>query len=54
MFSYFEPNSLNNSFGKIAFQILAKIEWRKIKIGYLAAVLKRYKIFIFSPELSFL
>ena len=34
--------SLKNSFGKVVFQI-----WREMKIGYLAAILKRYKYFIF-------
>ena len=39
--------SLKNSFGKVVFQILAKIEiWREMKIGYLAAILKWYKYFI--------
>ena len=36
---------LKNSFGKVVFQILAKTKWREIKIGYLAAILKRYNIF---------
>ena len=46
MFSYFEPNFIENSFGKVFFQIFAKIEMtQKIKIGYLAAILKRYNIF---------
>ena len=36
--------SLKNSFGKVVFQILAEIE---MTIGYLAAILKRYKYFIF-------
>ena len=31
----------------MVFQILAKIEWREIKIGYLAVILKRYNIFNF-------
>ena len=31
MFSYFEPNSLKNSFGKVVFQILAKIEMMRNK-----------------------
>ena len=40
--------SSKNSFGKVVFQILAKIEMRReMKIGYLAAILKRYKYFIF-------
>ena len=39
--------SLKNSFGKVVFQILAKIEMMQIKIGYLAAILKRYNISIF-------
>ena len=29
------------------FQNLAKIKWREIKIGYLAAILKRYNILTF-------
>ena len=36
--------SLKNSFGKVVFQILAEIE---MKIGYLVAILKQYKYFIF-------
>ena len=40
--------SLKNSFGKVAFQIFAEIE---MKIGYLAAILKWYKYFIFFPEI---
>ena len=32
--------SLKNSFGKVVFQILAKLKWREMKIGYLAAILK--------------
>ena len=37
--------SFKNSFGKVVFQILAKIE---TKIGYLAAILKRYNnLFIY-------
>ena len=44
----FSQISLKNSFGKgFFFQILAEIERREIKIGYLAAILKRYNIFIF-------
>ena len=40
--------SLKNSFGKVVFQILAKIEMTsERKIGYLAAILKRYNIFNF-------
>ena len=39
--------SLKNSFGKVIFQILAEIEIREMKIGYLSAILKRYKYFIF-------
>ena len=42
--------SLKNSFGKVVFQIFAKIEMtHEMKIGYLAAILKRYKKFIFFP-----
>ena len=36
--------SLKNSFGKMLFQIFAEIE---MQIGYLAAILKRSKYFIF-------
>ena len=43
--------SLKNSFGKVVFQILLKSKWREMKIGYLAAILKRYKYFIFFPEI---
>ena len=43
--------SLKNSFGKAVFQILAEIEMREMKIGYLAAIVKRYKYFIFFPEI---
>ena len=39
--------SLKNSFGKVVFQISAKIEMTRNKIGYLAAILKRYNIFNF-------
>ena len=42
MFSYFEPSG---------FQILSKIEMMRNKMGYLAAILKRYNILIFFPEL---
>ena len=31
MFSYFEPISLKNSFGKVVFQILAKVEMSRNK-----------------------
>ena len=31
MFSYFEPNFIENSFGKVVFQILAKIEMTQKK-----------------------
>ena len=39
--------SLKNSFEVVVFQILAKIEMTQNKIGYLAAILKRYNIFKF-------
>ena len=42
-------NSLKNSFGKVVFQILAEIKMTRMKIGYLAAILKWYKYFIFFP-----
>ena len=48
MLSYFKKNLLKNSFGKVVFQILAKIEMSEIKIGYLAAILKQYIFFFFS------
>ena len=41
-------NSLKNSFGKVVFQILAKIEMTRNKIDYLSAILKQYNILIFS------
>ena len=48
MFSYFEPNFIENSFGKVFFsKFWPKSKWREIKICYLAAILKRYSIFIF-------
>ena len=31
MFSYFEPNFIKNSFGKVVFQILAKIKMTRNK-----------------------
>ena len=34
---------MKNSFGKVVFQIFAKIERREMKIGYLAAILNLYK-----------
>ena len=47
--------SLKNSFGKEVFQILAKIKMTELKIGYLAAILKRYNIFeIFLQNCNFL
>ena len=39
--------SLKNFFGKVVFKFLPKSKWREKKIGYLAAILKRYKYFIF-------
>ena len=36
----------------MVFQILAKTKWREIEIGYLGAILKRYKIL--KWELRFL
>ena len=35
-------NSLKDSFGEEVFQILTKIKMTQNKIGYLAAILKRY------------
>ena len=46
MFSYFEPN-WKIPFGKLFFKFWPKSKWRETKIGYLAAILKRYNIFIF-------
>ena len=55
MFSYFEPNFIENSFGKVTFQIFIqnqiKMTWNN-KIGYLAAILKRYNISFF-PRIMF-
>ena len=47
MFSYFEQHLIENSFGKVLFKFWPKSKWREIKIGYLAAILKRYNILIF-------
>ena len=42
MFSYFEPNFIEKFLWESCFfQILAKIEMARNKIGYLAAILKR-------------
>ena len=38
----------------MVFQILAKIEWRETKIGYLAAILKRYNILKFFSRILIL
>ena len=45
--------SLKNSFGKVVFQILAKIEMTRKKICYLATILKRYNISIFFCSCDF-
>ena len=39
--------SLKNFFGKVVFQNLTKIKMTRNKIGYLAAILKRYNIHFF-------
>ena len=39
--------SLKNSYGKWFFKFWPKWKWCEIKIGYLAAILKRYNIFNF-------
>ena len=36
--------------GKAVFKFWPKSKWREMKIGYLAAILKWYKYFIFCPE----
>ena len=46
MFSYFEPNFIEKFLWESGFPNFGqKSKWREIKIGYLAAILKRYKIF---------
>ena len=40
----------NIPLGKWFFKFLSKLKWHKIKIGYLAAILKRYNIYLFFPE----
>ena len=48
MFSYIEPNFIEKiPLGKWFFKFWPKSKWREIKIGYLAAILKRYNIFFF-------
>ena len=55
MFSYFEPNFIEKFLWESGFSNWAKIEMREIKIGYLAAILKRYNIFkIFLQNCDFL
>ena len=44
---YFEPNFIEKFLWESAFKFWPNLKWRKIKIGYLAAILKRYNIFIF-------
>ena len=54
MFSYFEPNFIEKFLWKSGFANFGKNRNdAKIKIGYLAAILKRYNIFIFFSELWF-
>ena len=49
MFSYFEPNFIEKFFWESVFffKFWPKSKWRETKIGYLAAILRRYNIFIF-------
>ena len=56
MFSYFEPNFIEKFLWESGFSNFGQNwnDWREIKIGYLAAILKRCNILIFSPELWFL
>ena len=46
MFSYFKPNFIKKFLWKSGFSNVGQNrKWREIKIGYLAAILKRYNIF---------
>ena len=59
MFFYFEPNFIEKFLWESVFYLFLflfllyflkfwpKSKWREIKIGYLAAILKRYNIFFF-------
>ena len=48
MFSYFEPNFIEKFLWEsVFFKFWPKSKSREIKIGYLAAILKRYNIFNF-------
>ena len=52
MIFYFEPNFIKkNPLGKWFFKFWPKSKWREIKIGYFAAILKRYNIFKFFSEI---
>ena len=55
MFSYSEPNFIEQFFLESVFSNFGQNQkWREIKIGYLAAILKRYNIFIFFQNCDFL
>ena len=56
MFSYFEPISLKNSFGKVVFQILAKIELTRNKnrlFGHHFETLEHFLTFFFCRNVIF-
>ena len=55
IFSFFEPNFIEKFLWEsVFFKIWPKWKWREIKIGYLAAILKRYNIsIVFVAELWF-
>ena len=50
MFSYFEPNFIEKSFGKVVFQILAKIEMTRNKnklFGHHFETVQHFQFFFF-------
>ena len=51
--SYFEPNCIGKFLFKVDFQVFAKSKWRKITIGYLAAIVKQCNI-LFNFSLVYL
>ena len=54
MFSYFEPNFIENSFGKGVFQILTKIETTQNRNRLFARHFETVQHLFFFPELWFL
>ena len=57
MFSYFEPNFIENSFGKVVFQILAKIEMTRNKnrlFGLHFETVQHFQLFLCVQNCDFL